>query len=330
VKDSQIRTKIIGTGSFLPEKVLTNHDFEKMVDTNDQWITERTGIKSRHIAEKNMASSDLATQAGKKALKDAGIEPKELDLIIVATITPDMFFPPTACFVQANLGAKNAAAFDIAAVCSGFVFGLSVADGFIRSEKYKKILLIGVEVMSKILDYKDRNTCVLFGDGAGAVVVAPTKKNEGILSTHLYTDGNLGELINMPGGGSRNPISKEMIDKNLHYVHMNGRETYKVAVKALVKASVDAMEHNKLKTEDIDVFIPHQANLRIIEAVAERLNFPREKIVITIDRHGNTSAASIPLALDIAVKDGRIKAGDYVLMSAFGGGLNWGSVLVKW
>lgn len=330
MKDNPITAKIIGTGSFLPEKVFTNSDFEKIVETSDQWITERTGIKSRHFAEKNMASSDLATHAAKKALKAAGVEAKDLDLILVATITPDMFFPPTACFVQANIGAKNAAAFDIVAVCSGFVYALSVAESFIKSGKYKKVLVIGVEVMSKIINFEDRNTCVIFGDGSGAVVLVPSKNNDGVLSTHLYSDGNYAEMIQMPGGGSRNPISKEIIEKKLHYVHMNGRETYKIAVKMLTKACLDAIKHNKLTPEDIDVFIPHQANLRIIDAVASRLKFPKEKIVVTINQHGNTSAASIPLALDYAVKEGRIHDGDYILMVTFGGGLTWASALIKW
>jgi len=327
---AEILTRIIGTGSFLPERVLDNKYFEKIVDTSNEWIMERTGIKERHVAEPNVASSDIATVAAKKALKSAGVKAEDIEVIIVATITPDMFFPPTACFVQKNIGATKAAAFDISAVCSGFIFGLTIADAFIKSGKYKNALVIGAEVMSKIIDYTDRNTCVIFGDGAGAAVVVPEKGNRGILSTNIHSDGNYAHLIQMPGGGTRNPITKEMIDKRLHYVHMQGRETFKIAVRAMEQSCLEALKQNKLTADDIDVVVPHQANKRIIDALAERLRIPEEKIIITVHKHGNTSAASVPLALDEAISDGRIKTGNHVLMTAFGGGLNWGSILLRW
>ncbi|MBI5376121.1 MAG: ketoacyl-ACP synthase III [Candidatus Schekmanbacteria bacterium] len=323
-------TRIIGTGSYLPERVLDNKYFEKIVDTSNEWIMERTGIKERHVAEPNVATSDIATIAAKKALKSAGVKAEDIEVIIVATITPDMFFPPTACFVQKNIGATKAAAFDISAVCSGFIFGLTIADAFIKSGKYKNALVIGAEVMSKIIDYTDRNTCVIFGDGAGAAVVIPEKGNRGILSTNIHSDGNYAHLIQMPGGGTRNPITKEMIDKRLHYVHMQGRETFKIAVRSMEQSCLEVLKQNKLTADDIDIVVPHQANKRIIDALAERLRIPEEKIILTVHKHGNTSAASVPLALDEAISDGRIKTGCHVLMTAFGGGLNWGSILLRW
>lgn len=327
---AEILTRIIGTGSYLPERVLDNKYFEKIVDTSNEWIMERTGIKERHVAEPNVATSDIATIAAKKALKSAGVKAEDIEVIIVATITPDMFFPPTACFVQKNIGATKAAAFDISAVCSGFIFGLTIADAFIKSGKYKNALVIGAEVMSKIIDYTDRNTCVIFGDGAGAAVVIPEKGNRGILSTNIHSDGNYAHLIQMPGGGTRNPITKEMIDKRLHYVHMQGRETFKIAVRSMEQSCLEVLKQNKLTADDIDIVVPHQANKRIIDALAERLRIPEEKIILTVHKHGNTSAASVPLALDEAISDGRIKTGCHVLMTAFGGGLNWGSILLRW
>ncbi len=327
---TEIHSRIIGTGAFLPEKIYDNAYFEKIIDTSDDWITERTGIKQRHIAGPEMASSDLGTKAAKKAIESAGVGAGDIEAIICATITPDMAFPPTACFIQNNLGIKNAASFDVVAVCSGFIFGLTVADSFIRSGKYSKILVVGVEVMSKIIDYTDRSTCVIFGDGAGAAVVSAEEGKMGILSTHIYSDGAYSHLIQMPGGGSRNPVSKDIIDKRLPFVKMQGRETFKIAVRSMEQSCREALEANNMTIEDIDIFVPHQANKRIIDALASRLKIPEEKIVITIHKHGNTSAASVPLALNEAVEDGRIKEGDNVLMSAFGGGLSWGSILMKW
>ncbi|MBI5191415.1 MAG: ketoacyl-ACP synthase III [Nitrospirae bacterium] len=324
------RTMVLGVGSFVPENVLTNQQLEKMVDTSDEWIRERTGIVERRIAGANTATSDLAYEAGKRALEAAGVGADELDLIIVATATPDMFFPATACLVQDRLGARRAAAFDMSAACSGFIFGLATADAYIKAGLYKKIMVIGAETVSKITDWTDRNTCVLFGDGAGAVVLGPGEDGRGILSTHLHTDGSMSDLLYVPGGGSRNPATHESIDQRLHYIKMRGNETFKVAVRALEEVVVEAIEANGLKPADIDVLVPHQANLRIIQATAKRLDMPMSKVVVTLHKYGNTSAASVPMALDEAVKDGRITPGKLVLLEAFGGGLTWASALIRW
>ena len=322
--------KIIGTGSYLPEKVLTNADIEQMVETDNEWIVARTGIRERRIADKDEATSDLAFKASMEALSSAGVDPEELDLIIVATTTPDLPFPSTAALLQHKLGAKKAAAFDLQAVCTGFIYALATADQYIRSGMYKKILVVGAEVLSRIVDWTDRTTCILFGDGGGAVVLAATEEERGILSSHLHADGSKYDLLYVPGGGSRHPISKEMIDQRLHYVRMKGNEVFKVAVTALGDSVDEALEANSLKGDDIDLLIPHQANMRIIKATAKRLGLPMEKVMVTVDRHGNTSAASIPLALDEAVRSGRIEEGSIVLLDAFGGGFTWGSVLIKW
>lgn len=322
--------EIIATGSYAPEKTLTNLDLEKMVDTSDEWIIERTGIKERRIANENQSTSDLAFEASKNALKSSGIKAKEIDLIIVATVTGDMPMPSTACILQNRLDAKKAAAFDISAACSGFIYGLSVADSFIKSGAYKKILLVGAETLSKFTDWEDRTTCVLFGDGAGAVLIGASSSGSGIISTHLYSDGSLGELLNMPGGGSKNPPSKETLKKKLHFLKMKGNETFKVAVRALETLVVDTLKKNNLKPSQLAVLIPHQANLRIIQATAKRLGLSMDKVVVNIDRYGNTSAASIPIALDEAARTGRIRKGDYILLEAFGGGLTWASALIKW
>lgn len=321
---------VLGVGSFVPENALTNQQLEKMVDTSDEWIRERTGIVERRIAGANTATSDLAYEAGKRALEAAGVGADELDLIIVATATPDMFFPATACLVQDRLDARRAAAFDMSAACSGFIFGLATADAYIKAGLYKKIMVIGAETVSKITDWTDRNTCVLFGDGAGAVVLGPGEDGRGILSTHLHTDGSMSDLLYVPGGGSRNPATHESIDKRLHYIKMRGNETFKVAVRALEEVVVEAIEANGLKPADIDVLVPHQANLRIIQATAKRLDMPMSKVVVTLHKYGNTSAASVPMALDEAVKDGRITPGKLVLLEAFGGGLTWASALIRW
>lgn len=325
-----LRAKITGTGSYTPEKILTNHDLEKMVDTSDEWITERTGIKERRIAALNQTTSDLAFEASKNALKNAGTKAKDLDLIIVATVTGDMPMPSTACLLQSRLEAKKAAAFDVSAACSGFVYGLSAADSFIKSGAYKKVLLVGAELLSKFIDWKDRTTCVLFGDGAGAVVLEATKGESGILSTHLYSDGAMWEMLNLPGGGSKNPPSDESIHKGLHYMKMKGNETFKVAVRALENLVVDTLKKNDIKPSQLALLIPHQANLRIIQATAKRLGLSMDKVVVNIDKYGNTSSASIPIALDEAVRTGRIRQGDYILLEAFGGGLTWASALIKW
>lgn len=325
-----LRAKIIATGSYAPERVLGNHDLEKMVDTSDEWITERTGIKERRIADEKQAASDLAYEASKAALKGADLKPKDIDLIIVATVTGDMPVPSTACLLQDKLGAKKAAAFDINAACSGFIYGLAVADSFIRSGTYKRILVVGAEILSKFTDWEDRSTCVLFGDGAGAAILEPTEEDRGIISTKIHSDGSLWELLNLPGGGSRNPVSKDTIKKRLHYLKMKGNETFKVAVRTLENLIVDTLKENKLKPSQLSLLIPHQANLRIIQATANRLDLPMDRVIVNLDRYGNTSAASIPIALDEAAKTGRVRDGDYVLLEAFGGGLTWASALIKW
>ena len=325
-----LRARISGTGSYLPERVLTNHDLEGIVETSDEWITERTGIKERHIASITQASSDLAYEASKRALSMAGIKPKNLDLIIVATVTPDKPFPSTACILQDRLGAKNSAAFDINAACSGFIYGLSIAEGFIKSGSAKTILLVGAETLSKFTDWEDRTTCVLFGDGAGAVVIEPETGDRGILSVDIYSDGSLGELLEIPAGGSRRPPSHETIKEKAHFIKMRGNETFKVAVKTLENLVVDTLKKNKIKPSQLSLLIPHQANLRIIQATAKRLELPMERVLVNIDRYGNTSAASVPIALDEAVRQGRIRQGDYVLLEAFGGGLTWASALIRW
>ncbi len=325
-----IHARIIGTGSYAPKKVITNHDLEKLVDTSDQWITERTGIKERRVVEKGQTTSDLAYEASHRALKAAGLSAEELDLILVATVTPDTYLPSLACVLQDKLHAKKAAAFDIFAACSGFIYGLAVAKAFIESGMYTNILLVGAEVLSRFTDWEDRNTCVIFGDGAGAVVLQKHVGKRGVLSTHLHSDGSFGDFITVPGGGALHPPSHDTVHKKMHYIKMKGNETFKVAVRALEDVVQEALTHNKVKAEDIDLLVPHQANLRIIQAMAQRLNMPMEKVVITIDKYGNTSAASIPMALDEAVRDGRIKENNLILLEAFGGGLTWASALLRW
>ena len=325
-----IHARITGTGSYVPGKIITNHDLEKLVDTSDDWITERTGIKERRIVEKGQTTSDLAYEASRKALKAAGLGANELDLILIATTTPDMLMPNLGCVLQQKLGAKKAAAFDIFAACSGFLYGLSVADAFIQSGMYKNILLVGAEVLSRFTDWEDRTTCILFGDGAGAVVIQRHAGKHGVLSTHLHSDGSLGDLLYLPAGGALHPASHETIHKRMHFIKMKGNETFKAAVLALEDVVQEALAYNKVKPEEIDFLIPHQANLRIIQAMAQRLKMPMEKVVVTLPKYGNTSAASIPMALDEAVRDGRIKENHLLLFEAFGGGLTWASALVRW
>ncbi len=324
------KTSIVSTGSYLPEKVLTNFDLEKMVETSDQWITERTGIKERRIANENQTASDLAYEASKTALGRADLNAEDIDLIITATVTGDMPFPSTACILQDKLGAKKAAAFDINAACSGFLYGLYVADSFIRSGMHNEILVVGTEVLSKITDWEDRATCVLFGDGAGAVIVEPTTKNRGIISMSINSDGSMWDLLYLPAGGSKVPASRESVDNKLHYIKMKGNETFKFAVRTLEDLVIKILEENNLAPSQLSLLIPHQANLRIIQATADRLGLPMEKVLINIDKYGNTSAASIPIALNEAVMSGRIKDGDYILLEAFGGGITWASALIKW
>lgn len=324
------RSVIIGTGSAAPARVLTNQDLERMVNTSDEWITTRTGIRERRVAAPEEATSDLSVAAARPALEMAGIDPADLEVIIVATATPDQLFPATACVVQARLGATRAAGFDMLAACSGYIYALKVADGLIRSGQYRNALVIGAETLTKALDFTDRNTCVIFGDGAGATVLVPHEGERGVLSTHIYSDGASGELIQIPAGGSRMPATAETVAGRQHYIKMRGNETYKIAVRRMEEVVLECLETNRVRPGDLDVVVPHQANLRIIEAVMSRLGVPMEKVVLTIEKYGNTSAACIPMALDIAVRDGRIRPGHMVLMVAFGGGLTWGSALLRW
>lgn len=324
-----MRARISGTGSYAPTKVLTNADLERMVATSDEWIRERTGIRERHIAGTGEACSDLAVQAGKRALAAAGIAAADLDMILVATCTGDYPLPATACLVQHQLGATKAAACDLSAACCGFVYALSVADAYVKTGM-RHVLVIGSEVMSAITDWTDRNTCVLFGDGAGAAVISASEGKRGILSTHLRSDGNLCELIAVPGGGSRTPPSEKVLAEGMQYIKMKGNETFKVAVRTLEEIARETLEANHLRVEDVDLYVPHQANVRILKAVVERLGLPIEKVVLNLDRYGNTSAASIPIALDEAVRAGRIKDGSLVMLGAFGAGLTWASALIRW
>jgi 3-oxoacyl-[acyl-carrier-protein] synthase-3 len=325
-----LRAKVIATGSYLPDKVLTNHDLEKLVDTSDDWIIERTGIKERRIASGKQATSDLAYEASKAALKSAGLKARDIDLIIVATVTGDMPLPSTACILQDKLDAKKAAAFDINAACSGFVYGLSAADAYIKSGNYRRVLVVGAEMLSKFTDWEDRTTCVLFGDGAGAVILEATEEDRGIVSTKIHSDGSLWDLLHISGGGSKHPPSKDSIKHRLHYIKMKGNETFKVAVRTLESLVVETLKENKLKPSQISLLIPHQANLRIIKATAKRLNLPMERVVVNLEKYGNTSSASVPIALDDAVRAGRVRNGEYILLEAFGGGLTWASALIKW
>jgi len=324
------RSRIISTGSYLPERVLTNFDLEKMVETSDEWIRERTGIRERRIAAPEEAASDLALSASKAALRRAGLRAKELDLIILATVSGDMPLPSTACMLQKKLKAKGIPAFDINAACSGFIYALSVADAYIRSGTYSRILVVGTEVLSRFTDWQDRTTCVLLGDGAGAVILERTRQKRGILDIKIHADGNYWELLHVPAGGSRLQTSEETVRERQHFIKMKGNETFKIAVRTLERLVVDTLKDNNIRAEELALLIPHQANHRIIAATANRLGIGLDRVMLNLDRYGNTSAASIPIALDEAVGTGRIKDGDYILLEAFGGGLTWGSALIKW
>ncbi len=324
-----MRSRILGTGSYTPKQVLTNADLENMVETSDSWIVERTGIRERRLAAPGEACSDLGVLAAQQALADADVQAAQLDLILVATCTGDSPLPSTASLIQHRLGAVKAAACDISAACCGFVYGLSVADAFVRTG-YRYVLVIGSEVMSSVTDWTDRNTCVLFGDGAGAVVLGPTEEDRGILSLHLHADGRFSDLICVPGGGSSLPPSESVVDRRLHCVKMRGNETFKIAVKTMEKAIREAVETHGFGIDDINCLVPHQANIRILRAVGQRVGLPLDRIVINVDRYGNTSAASIPLALDEAVKNGTIREGNMVVMAAFGAGLTWASGVMRW
>lgn len=326
----QIKSKIIGTGSYVPKKVLTNADIEKMVNTSDEWITERTGIRERRIINGKETNSDLCLKASRQAIKAAGLKPKDIDLIIVATISGDMPMPSTASILQKKLKAGNTGAFDINAACSGFLYGLSVADSFIRSGSARRVLLVGTEVNSRFLNWEDRTTCVLFGDGAGAVVLEATKGKHAILSTNIYSDGNQWDYICLPGGGSNIPPTLKSVREKKHFITMKGNETFKVAVRTLEKLVVDTLKENNLDPSELAMLIPHQANLRIIKATAKRLKLPMSKVAVNLEKYGNTSSASIPIALDEVVRADRIKKNDYVLLEAFGSGLTWASALIRW
>jgi len=324
------RSRIKGTGHSLPERVLTNFDLEKIVDTTDEWITTRTGIKERRIAREDEYLSKFCTDAAKKALDMAGMKAEDLDLIILATVTMDQPIPATACFIQDQIGAKKAAAFDMQAGCSGFVYALSIADAYIQNGTFKNILVCGGEVLSKFVDWKDRSTCVLFADGVGAVVLTGEEGERGILSSAIHSDGSMADFITLPGGGSKHPVTHEMIDANLHTIKMKGGETFKLAVRSIEGVCREAIDRAGLKPSDVRWFVPHQANVRIISAVADRLGWPKESLYLNIDRIGNTSSGSIPIALDELVRAGKVQDGDVLLFAAFGAGLTWGSTLVRW
>ncbi len=326
-----VRAKISSLGTYVPPRLLTNADLEKMVDTNDEWIIERTGIRTRHLVDKGVASSDLAVAAAKACLEKRGIAPTEIEVIIVATVTPDMMFPATACLVQEKLGAVGAWGFDLSAACSGFLYALQVGAKLVESGAHSKVLVIGADVMSSILDYTDRSTCILFGDGAGAVLLEPCEEGETGLADFIHEiDGSGACSLYMPGGGSLNPTSAETVAKNMHVVHQAGGAVFKVAVRKMAELSETLLRRNQLTAADVDCFIPHQANKRIILATAERLGMPEERVIINIDRYGNTTAATIPLAMETAVEEGRLKKGDTVLLASFGGGFTVGATLLRW
>lgn len=324
------RAGIIGTGSCLPDRIMTNHEFEEIVDTNDEWIKSHTGISERRFSDEKTATSDLSTTAALRALESAKLKPEDIDLIIVATVTPDMVFPSTACIVQNNIGAVNAAAFDLEAACTGFLYGLAVAENFVMTGYYRNVLVIGAETLSKICDLKDRNTCVIFGDGAGAAVVSEVPEEYGILSTYMGADGSGGDLLKLPAGGSRLPATVETVQEGLHYIKMDGSKVFKFAVKVMGEAAEKALEKCGLGKDEVDYLIPHQANIRIIDAAVKRLKISEEKVYVNIDKYGNMSAASVAVALDEASRKGLLKDGDVVVLVGFGGGLTWGAAVLKW
>ncbi|MCX7988945.1 MAG: ketoacyl-ACP synthase III [Thermodesulfovibrio sp.] len=325
-----MKARILSTGSYVPEKVLTNFDLEKMVLTSDEWITERTGIKERRIASSDQATSDLAYEASIKALKNADLKIKDIDLIVVATVTPDMLVPSAACLLQMKLGATNAVAFDINGACTGFIYALSVAEKFIKTGASKRALVVGAETLSRFTDWTDRSICVLLADGAGAVILEGTKKNEGIQVIDIFSDGTMWDFIHMPAGGSKLPVDEKVLKERLNFIKMRGNETFKVAVKTLEEVVDSTLKKAGIKPSQLSLLVPHQANIRIIQAMAKRLELPMEKVMVNIDKYGNTSAASIPIALDEANQMGKIKKGDYIMLAAFGAGLTWGAALIKW
>ena len=322
--------KIVSLGAYAPKRLLTNQDLERMVETSDEWIVRRTGIRERHIAEEGEATSDLAVRAAQQALERAGVEPEEVEFIVVGTTTGDMAFPTTANVVQHRLGCRQAGSADVYAACTGSIYSLSIASQYIQTGKYRTVLAIGAETLSKITDFTDRGTCILLADAAGAAVLRPATGAFGILDTDLYSDGKYWELLYQPGGGSRNPTTHETVDKRMHYAKMKGNEVFKVAVRMFVDSAERILQRNGCKADDVDLFIPHQANLRIIEAAAKRVGLPMERVFVNIDRYGNTGAASVYVALEEAWSLGRIKPGDLILLAAFGGGFTWGAALIRW
>ncbi len=321
---------IIGTGSYAPEHILTNADLARMVDTSDEWITSRTGIKERRIAGPKEFTSHMAAKAAQVAMEQCHIRPEEIDMIVVATVSPDTFFPATACHVQRLLGAKNAACFDVSAACSGFLYGLEIGQQFIANHTYNTILVIGADRLSSLVNWKDRNTCVLFGDGAGAAILRSRDESYGVITTYMGSDGSYGDILSMPGGGCALPVTSENCEQHLNTIQMNGKETFKLAVTSMQNAALRALQQANLEFSDIKCIIPHQANIRIIEALADRLKVPMEKIYVNLDRFGNTSAAAVAMALDEASRKGCFEIGDYILMVVFGGGLTWASSVIQW
>lgn len=330
MKETGKAVGIIGLGAYVPDKIVTNYDLEKTVDTSDQWIVERTGIKERHIAEEGMTTSDMAARAAEKALKQAGVSAEEIDLIIVATVTPDMLFPSTSCLVQDKIKAVNAAAFDLSAGCSGFVYGLVTGSQFIKAGLYKKVLVIGAETLSRIVDWTDRGTCILFGDGAGAAVISEVASGFGLLGCELGADGSGGEFLKLAAGGSALPACQATLEGKQHFLSMHGNEVFRFATKIMGEAANRALEAAGLTSEDVDCFVPHQANIRIIQSSAKRLKLPMDKVFVNVEKYGNTSAASIPIALVEAQREGRIKDKDIVVLVGFGAGLTWASCALKW
>jgi 3-oxoacyl-[acyl-carrier-protein] synthase-3 len=328
--DGKRRARISGTGSSVPPGTLTNQDLERMVDTSDEWITERTGIKLRHVGTSEMATSDMCVEAGLRALESAGAQADEIDMLIVGTVTPDQVLPSTACIIQDKMALRRAACYDIVAACTGFIYGLSVAEQFVRSGSCRKVLVIGAEKLSSIVDWEDRSTCVLFGDGAGAAVVEACEPPRGILSTYLMSDGRLREFLYVPGGGSRHPSSEKTVRDRMHYIRMSGNNVFKHAVRAMGDASERVLKDAGVASGELDYFIPHQANLRIIQATAERVGVPKEKVYVNVDRLGNTSSASIPIALDELHRAGKLRDGALVGVVAFGGGFTWGAAVMRW
>jgi len=326
---SQRRSAVLGIGSELPSKIVTNHDLEKMVDTSDEWITVRTGIKERRVLEDGKGNADMAFQASRRALADAAMDAKDLDAIIMGTVTPDYPFPSSACVLEDMLGARNVFSFDVGAACSGFLNALAVADSFIRGGKIDNALVVGSDALSRLLNWEDRSTCILFGDGAGAVVLRATENGSGVLSTKLRTDGSYVKTLYVPAGGSLKPATPDTVRRNEHTITMNGKEVFKIAVRSMEEISRQALAEAGVEISQVSLVVPHQANRRIIVALAERLGVPMEKVVVNVEKYGNTSAASIPVALDEAKRQGRIKPGDVVLLNAFGGGFSWGAAVVK-